>query len=51
MKEECKQEEQRIMLIMLRLYKENRIAVVDECDGELKTFQFREYVDYVKDRY
>ena len=33
-----------IMLTMLKLYKENRVAIVDEEDGELKPYTIRAYV-------
>lgn len=39
-----------IMLTMLRLYKENRIAVVDYVDGELCAFTVREYVNMVMEK-
>lgn len=34
-----------VMLTMLRLYKENRVAIVDVVDGELKPYQVRVYVN------
>lgn len=34
-----------IMLTMLRLYKENRIAVADVVEGELRAFPVRVYVN------
>lgn len=34
-----------VMLTMLRLYKENRIAVVDVINGELTPYQVRVYVN------
>lgn len=33
-----------IMLTMLKLYKENRVAIVDEEDGELRPYTIRAYV-------
>ena len=33
-----------VMLTMLKLYRENRIAIVDEWEGELRAFAVREYV-------
>lgn len=33
-----------IMMAMLKIFKQNRVAVVDEVDGELRPFQIREYV-------
>ena len=34
-----------VMLTMLKLYKENRIAIVDVINGELTPFQVRVYVN------
>lgn len=33
-----------VMLTLLKLYKENRVAVVDRVDGELRPYTIREYV-------
>lgn len=33
-----------IMMAMLKMFKQNRVAVVDEVDGELRPFQIRHYV-------
>lgn len=33
-----------IMLTLLKLYKENRVAIVDEINGELRPYQIRHYV-------
>lgn len=40
-----------IMLAMLRLYKENRIAIVDDAGGELRAFNVRVYVNSLMDGY
>lgn len=34
-----------IMVTMLDMYKENKVAVVDLVDGELKPYEIRDYVD------
>lgn len=36
-----------IMLTLLKLYKENRVAVVDIIDGELRPYQIRQYVNWM----
>lgn len=40
-----------IMLAMLRLYKENRIAIADVVEGELRAFPVRVYLNKVMSRY
>lgn len=39
-----------IMLTMLKLFKENRIAIVDEWNGELRVSQVREYLLRIMER-
>lgn len=36
-----------VMLAMLKMYKENRVAVVDEVNGELRPFQIHRYVHWM----
>ena len=39
-----------IMLTLLKLYKENRVAIVDEINGELRSYQIRHYVYWLLTR-
>ena len=40
-----KLDESKLIEILLRIYRENRVAVVDVFNGELKPYDMREYVE------